>query len=100
MGKKLGNGFSLTHQLVGGISDHDLGNTRHNYDECVKLLSEIIAKQPRNTDAFNNRGLAYADLKQFKKAIQDYNQAIELDPEYTRPLKALKSFGFNSMAWL
>jgi lipoprotein NlpI len=32
---------------------------------------------------FNNRGLAYADLKQFKKAIQDYNQAIELDPEYT-----------------
>jgi tetratricopeptide (TPR) repeat protein len=48
----------------------------HNYDECVKLLSEIIAKQPRNTDAFNNRGLAYADLKQFEKAIQDYNQAI------------------------
>jgi hypothetical protein len=32
----------------------------HNYDECVKLLSEIIAKQPRNTDAFNSRGLAYA----------------------------------------
>jgi lipoprotein NlpI len=31
----------------------------------------------------NGRGLAYADLKQFKKAIQDYNQAIELDPEYT-----------------
>jgi tetratricopeptide (TPR) repeat protein len=45
------------------------------------LLSEIIAKQPRNTDAFNNRGLAYADLKQFKKAIQDYNQAIELNPK-------------------
>jgi Flp pilus assembly protein TadD len=51
--------------------------------ECVKLLSEIIAKQPRNTDAFNSRGLAYAKLKQFEKAIQDYNQAIELDPEYT-----------------
>jgi hypothetical protein len=26
MGKKLGNGFSFTHQLVGGVSDHDLGN--------------------------------------------------------------------------
>jgi lipoprotein NlpI len=35
------------------------------------------------TDAFNSRGLAYAKLKQFEKAIQDYNQAIELDPEYT-----------------
>jgi tetratricopeptide (TPR) repeat protein len=31
--------------------------------------------------AFNNRGLAYADLKQFKKAIQDYDQAIELNPK-------------------
>jgi Flp pilus assembly protein TadD len=36
-----------------------------------------------NCYAFNNRGFAYAGLKQFKKAIQDYNQAIELDPEYT-----------------
>jgi tetratricopeptide (TPR) repeat protein len=33
--------------------------------------------------AFSNcfRGLAYADLKQFKKAIQDYDQAIELNPK-------------------
>jgi tetratricopeptide (TPR) repeat protein len=81
-------------------------------------------------NAFNNRGTAYADLKQFKKAIQDYNQAIELDPEYTHAfnnrgfayadlkqfkkaiqdynqaieldpeLKTRASFGFNSMAWL
>jgi Flp pilus assembly protein TadD len=40
------------------------------------LLSEIIVKQPRNTDAFNSRGTAYAKLKQFEKAIQDYNQAL------------------------
>jgi tetratricopeptide (TPR) repeat protein len=33
------------------------------------------------THAFNNRGLAYADLEQFEKAIQDYNQAIELNPK-------------------
>ncbi|VVM21824.1 hypothetical protein BSPWISOXPB_6102 [uncultured Gammaproteobacteria bacterium] len=26
------------------------------------------------------RGTAYIKLKQFEKAIQDYNQAIELDP--------------------
>jgi hypothetical protein len=26
MGKKLGNSFSFTHQLMGGISDHNLGN--------------------------------------------------------------------------
>jgi Flp pilus assembly protein TadD len=38
-------------------------------------------------DAFIDRGVAYAKLKQFEKAIQDYNQAIELDPEDTYALK-------------
>jgi hypothetical protein len=40
-------------QLVQAVNK---AQAEHNYDECVKLLSEIIAKQPRNTDAFNNRG--------------------------------------------
>jgi Flp pilus assembly protein TadD len=35
-------------------------------------------------DAFIDRGVAYADLKQFEKAIQDYNQAIELNPKDAR----------------
>jgi Flp pilus assembly protein TadD len=29
-------------------------------------------------------GTAYANLKQFEKAIQDYNQAIELNPKDAR----------------
>jgi Flp pilus assembly protein TadD len=33
---------------------------------------------------FNNRGTAYVKLKQFEKAIQDYNQAIELNPKDAR----------------
>jgi regulator of sirC expression with transglutaminase-like and TPR domain len=67
------------------------------------------------TYAFNNRGLAYAGLKQFKKAIQDYNQAIELNPKDARFFnnrgtayadskqfkKAIWVYsGSNSMAWL
>jgi tetratricopeptide (TPR) repeat protein len=31
--------------------------------------------------AYNNRGLAYADLGQYKQAIKDYDRAIELNPE-------------------
>jgi len=29
----------------------------------------------------NNRGLAYSNLGQYQKAIDDYTRAIELDPE-------------------
>jgi lipoprotein NlpI len=47
---------------------------------------------------FNNRGTVYFKLKQFKKAIQDYNQAIELDPEYTHAFNN-RGLGCN-LGWL
>jgi regulator of sirC expression with transglutaminase-like and TPR domain len=43
--------------------------------------NQAIELDPEYTYAFNNRGLAYAKLKQFEKAIQDYDQAIELNPK-------------------
>ena len=30
-------------------------------------------------------GISYADLKQYDRAIQDFNKAIELDPQYASP---------------
>ena len=32
--------------------------------------------------AYYNRGTAYALLRKFKQAIQDFNKAIELNPNY------------------
>jgi regulator of sirC expression with transglutaminase-like and TPR domain len=39
--------------------------------------NQAIELDPEYTHAFNNRGLVYAKLKQFKKAIQDYNQILD-----------------------
>jgi tetratricopeptide (TPR) repeat protein len=47
-------------------------------------LDGFFKLYPEYTHAFNNRGLAYADLEQFEKAIQDYNQAIESNPKDAR----------------
>jgi Tfp pilus assembly protein PilF len=46
------------------------------------LLSEIIAKEPWNVDAFKKRGVTYTKLKQFEKAVQDFDQAIKLNPKH------------------
>ena len=32
--------------------------------------------------AYTNRGLGYTDLKQYRRAIQDYNEAIRRNPKY------------------
>jgi Flp pilus assembly protein TadD len=41
------------------------------------IQCQAIELNPKDADAFIDRGVAYANLKQFEKAIQDYNQAIE-----------------------
>ncbi len=35
--------------------------------------------------AYNNRGAAYAVLGQYQLAIEDYDKAIQLDPDYADP---------------
>ena len=48
--------------------------------KVIKYLSEAIRLDPNYASAYNNRGNAYGDLKQFDRAIADYDQAIRLDP--------------------
>ncbi|VVH64494.1 TPR domain protein, putative component of TonB system [uncultured Gammaproteobacteria bacterium] len=67
----------------------DKAEAEYNHEEyvklllkVVKLLSEIIAKEPWNVDAFKKRGVTYTKLKQFEKAVQDFDQAIKLNPKH------------------
>lgn len=53
-----------------------------NYDGAKKLYSEAIKFNPKNTDAYYNRGLAYQKLKEYKLAIDDYDKAIQLNPKF------------------
>jgi regulator of sirC expression with transglutaminase-like and TPR domain len=61
--------------------------------EAIQDYEQAIKLNPKHANAFHGRGIAYAGLKQFKKAIWDYDQATT-----PRLLKALACFGFNLMA--
>ena len=49
-------------------------------EDKIKLLDEVIELNPNYALAYNNRGNAYQGLKQYERAIQDYSEAIELNP--------------------
>ena len=53
-----------------------------NPRRVIELLNRAINMDPNYAYVYNNRGLVYANLKQYKRAIQDYGKAIELDPNY------------------
>jgi Flp pilus assembly protein TadD len=44
-------------------------------------LSEAIRLKSDESNDFSNRGIAYANLKQYQNAISDYTEAIRLEPE-------------------
>jgi tetratricopeptide (TPR) repeat protein len=49
--------------------------------KAIEYLSNAIKLKPDYTDAYNNRGNAYANLGQHQRAIEDYNKAISLEPD-------------------
>ena len=51
-----------------------------NPKKAVDYWGRAISKKQNSVAAYNNRGLAYHELKQYDKAIKDYSQAIKLDP--------------------
>jgi len=48
-----------------------------------------------DAEAYHGRGFAYDKLGQYQRAIEDYNQAIRLQPDYT---KAYNNRGINYLS--
>ena len=53
-----------------------------NPRKAVSYWGRAISQKQNTVQAYNNRGLAYSELKQHQKAIKDYSQAIKLDPAH------------------
>jgi tetratricopeptide (TPR) repeat protein len=48
-------------------------------EKALAYLNEAIRKDAHFAEAFNNRGIAYADLGRWREAIKDYDRAIQLE---------------------
>ncbi|MEJ2695396.1 MAG: tetratricopeptide repeat protein [Candidatus Sulfobium sp.] len=51
------------------------------YPEAIQALTRSIELDPGKAAVYNSRGVAFAYNHQYGRAIDDYNKAIELDPE-------------------
>src|SRR5262249_23418128 len=53
-----------------------------NYAGAIATLSEAIRPDPKNAQAFDIPGTAYASKGHNNRAIADFNETIRLDPNY------------------
>jgi tetratricopeptide (TPR) repeat protein len=52
--------------------------------KAVTYLKKAIQEKPDFAEAYNNRGNAYREMKQYALAMQDYNKAISLKPNFEK----------------
>ena len=53
-----------------------------NYQAAVQSFTDAINIFPRNAEGYFGRGTAYNELHENQKAIADYNQSIEIAPNF------------------
>ena len=51
-----------------------------DYGRAIEDLDNAIRLNPSYSEAFVNRGLAYAHQREHERAIADFTMAIRLDP--------------------
>lgn len=63
-----------------------IGSAENNspayFERIVGTYSDAIARNPGFAIAYNNRGVAYARLGDYARALEDFNQALRLNPFY------------------
>jgi tetratricopeptide (TPR) repeat protein len=54
-------------------------------EEAIEVLSTVIENNPTHL-AFSERGYAYMELKMYDKAIKDFTNALQIEPNMRGPL--------------
>ncbi|MDR9896184.1 tetratricopeptide repeat protein [Aetokthonos hydrillicola Thurmond2011] len=68
--------FKADDFLIQGRSKYDKGD----FQGAITDYSSAIRLNPKYANAYNNRGLAHAQLGEKQDAINDYNQALQINP--------------------
>src|SRR5438132_1396121 len=62
-------------------------------DPAVAVLSQFIRQDPRNHEAYRDRGSVWLTRKKYRAAIKDFTKAIELEP------RDAAAYSFRGDAW-
>ncbi len=49
-------------------------------NKALDYWNKAIRMNPKSAEAYNNRGLAFYNLKRYQQALKDYSQAIRMNP--------------------
>jgi tetratricopeptide (TPR) repeat protein len=74
---------STSHSEAKALQEQAIGLMEKNPQEAKSLLLKAIGLDPTSIQAHFQLGLAYMKLKDFPKAIENYQKVAELNPKFT-----------------
>lgn len=67
------------------------------HKECIATLTEVINESPADDELLKLRGDQYAALKEYTKAIEDYNQSINANPHFAQSAHKARSEAYAAI---
>ncbi|MBR1646692.1 MAG: tetratricopeptide repeat protein, partial [Selenomonadaceae bacterium] len=74
--EQLNNNYLAMQKYIAG----NVAYSRNQFDDALKFYGEALEINPNFGTAYNNRGTAYFNLKNYEVAGADFTKAIELNP--------------------
>jgi Flp pilus assembly protein TadD len=53
-----------------------------NYNEAVKAFDYVLQHDPKDAEAWNNRGACLIELERYTEAEQSFENALKIRPDY------------------
>ena len=82
------NAFWMAYrEFYAGLTAEDKANAsetpekRAAYEEAIKHYTNALKQDLQLAEVYNNRGIVYCKIGEFDKALNDFNTAIELNPD-------------------
>ncbi|MBT3243268.1 MAG: tetratricopeptide repeat protein [Bacteroidetes bacterium] len=66
-----------------------------DFDQALEYFTLALEKDPEYVDAWYNRGFVYEITGKYKKARDDYQQSLEISPNYALSIKGLNRLDDN-----
>lgn len=73
--------------------------TKNNLKDAEKELTKAVQEYPKFAAAWALLGMIHLDNKQIDQASNDYQQAINADPQYAKPYFGLAIIAANQQNW-
>ena len=91
----LAAGQALADNRQEALEWYQKGNNTWSLTKQVEYYTKAIELVPNWAYPYNNRGVAYYHLGQFEKSKADFDQALELKPDYNLALANRAGANFN-----